>query len=227
MTGRGRRESIPPSPALVTLQIQSPVFTMEMRPRPRLVRSTWPVLAILLVLAVALAGCNRGGDRSELMPVFLEEGTEVGGVLRSDAWEVEIIGLAGKDTLLGDEGEDSGLAQVSQYESSAQPAQRGEWVIVPVRLKNLSGEDKLLLVRTIRLRDDQGNEYELGRRNVHLAYIFYTDPETYGEQSNQHVQHVFEIDEERVGPAIFDVPLDTTGLVMILEGAEGELAIGY
>lgn len=200
---------------------------MEKRPRPRLVRSAWPVLAILLVLAIALAGCNRGRDRSELMPVFLEEGTEVGGVLRSDAWEVEITGLAGKDTLLGDEGEDSGLAQVSQYETSAQPSQRGEWVIVPVRLKNLSGEDKLLLVRTIRLRDDQGNEYELGRRNVHLAYIFYTDPETYGEQSNQHVQHVFETDEERLGPAIFDVPLDTTGLVMILEGAEGELVIGY
>ena len=225
MTGRGRREQLPPSPA--SLQIQSLVSTMEMCPRPRLVRSTWPVLAILLVLAVALAGCNRGRDRSELMPVFLEEGTEVGGVLRSDAWEVEITGLAGKDTLLGDEGEDSGLAQVSQYETSAQPAQRGEWVIVPIRLKNLAGEDMLLLVRTLRLRDDQGNEYELGKRNVHLAYIFYTDPETYGEQSNQHVQHVFETDEERLGPAIFDVPVDATGLVMILEGAEGELTIGY
>ena len=100
-------------------------------------------------------------------------------------------------------------------------------MIVPIRLKNLAGEDMLLLVRTLRLRDDQGNEYELGKRNVHLAYIFYTDPETYGEQSNQHVQHVFETDEERLGPAIFDVPLDATGLVMILEGAEGELAIGY
>ena len=225
MTGGGRRESIPPSPVPVPLQVQIPVFTMEMR--PRLVCFRWSVLTVLLVLAVALAGCNRGRDRSELMPVFLEEGTEVGGTLRSDDWEVEITGLAGKDVLLGDEGEDSGLAQVSQYETSAQPAQRGEWVIVPVRLKNLSGEDKLLLVRTIRLRDDQGNEYELGRRNVHLAYIFYTDPETYGEQSNQHVQNVFTIDEERLGPAIFDVPVDATGLVMILEGAEGELVIGY
>ncbi len=185
------------------------------------------MVAILLILAVALAGCNRGRDKSELMPVFLEEGTEVGGVLRSNAWEVEITGLAGKDVLLGDEGKDSGLAQVSQYETSAQPSQRGEWVIVPIRLRNLAGEDMLLLVRTLRLRDDQGNEYELGKRNVQLAYVFYTDPETYGEQSNQLVQHVFEIDEERLGPAIFDVPLEATGLVMILEGAEGELTIGY
>ena len=161
------------------------------------------------------------------MPVFLEEGTEVGGVLKSDKWELEITDFAGKDTLLGDEGEDSGLARVTQYETSAQTSQRGEWVIVPIRLKNIAGEDALLFVRTIRLRDDQGNEYELGRRNVHLAYIFYTDPETYGDLSNQHVQNVFNVDEERFGPAIFDVPLETTGLVLILEGADGELAVGY
>ncbi|MXZ23559.1 MAG: hypothetical protein F4Y80_01615 [Caldilineaceae bacterium SB0665_bin_21] len=201
---------------------------MEITSRIPRSRFRWLVpVTLLVVLAMVLASCGRDRGKSDTMPVFLEEGTEVGGVLKSDKWELEITDFAGKDTLLGDEGEDSGLAQVTQYETSAQTSQRGEWVIVPIRLKNIAGEDALLFVRTIRLRDDQGNEYELGRRNVHLAYIFYTDPETYGDLSNQHVQNVFNVDEERFGPAIFDVPLETTGLVLILEGADGELAVGY
>lgn len=179
-----------------------------------------------LVLTVLLAACGQGAG-ADLEPTFLTEGTEVEASLKSDQWEVTVVGFAGQDIILGDEGEDAGLAQVSQYESSAQHAKRGIWIVVPVRIKNLASEPNLLLSRVLMLRDDQGNEYPLDHRHVHHSFIFFTQPETYGDDDNMIIQNIFKAEEERHGPAIFDVPLDAKGLVLIMEGAEGTIATGY
>lgn len=180
------------------------------------------VLLGTLWLAAACGGAAGAGE-----PEFLTEGTEVGASLATDAWEITVTGFAGKDTLLGDEGDDAGLASVTQYTTSAQAAKRGVWIIVPVRLKNASGDENLLLSRTLKVRDDQGNEYAISDRLVHLSYVFYTDRETYGSDANLLVQNVFDADEVRDGPAIFDVPEDATGLELLLNGAEGSILIGY
>ncbi len=184
------------------------------------------VLALLLLVCV---GCMTACGRQEgvdVEPVFLTEGTEVDATLRSDLWQVTVVGFAGQDTIVGDEGEDAGLAQVSQYESSAQHAKRGIWIIIPIRIKNL-GDDNLLYGRTLKLVDDLGNEYQLDHRHVHHSFIFFTRPEEYGSDDNMIIQNVFKAGEERLGPAIFDVPLDASGLKLILENAEGSIATGY
>lgn len=185
-------------------------------------------LALCVLLgALWLAAACGGGAAGAAEPEFLTEGTEVGASLATDAWEITVTGFAGKDTLLGDEGDDAGLASVTQYTTSAQAAKRGVWIIVPVRLKNASGEENLLLSRTLKVRDAQGNEYAISDRLVHLSYVFYTDRETYGSDANLLVQNVFDADEVRDGPAIFDVPEDATGLELLLNGAEGSILIGY
>lgn len=188
-------------------------------------RQTLGLVLWLAVLMLGMVACGQAA--ADLEPEFLTSGTEIDSSLKSDNWEVTVVGYAGKDVILGDEGEDAGLAQVTQYESSAQHADRGTWVVVPVRIRNVLGEENLLFSRSLRLRDDQGNEYPLSHRNVHISFIFYTRSDEYGSDDNMIVQNVFDTDEERVGPAIFDVPVDATGLVMVLEGAEGSIATGY
>ena len=79
----------------------------------------------------------------------------------------------------------------------------------------------------MKLVDDQGNEFILSDRLVHTSYVFFTDPETYGHNDNLISQRVFDIDEERLGPAIFDVAEDSTGLMLYVEGSEQSLATGY
>ena len=41
------------------------------------------------------------------------------------------------------------------------------------------------------------------------------------------IQNVFDAGEERLGPAIFDVPIEAQGLKLVLEDAEGSIATGY
>ncbi len=195
---------------------------LNLRHRQGRVRRLTILLAVLLTL---LSACGSQDGR-DVEPVFLTEGTEVDASLRSTEWEVTVVDFAGKDTIVGDEGADAGLAQVSQYESSAQRAKRGVWIIIPIRIRNV-GEDNLLYSRTLKLVDDQGNEYPLDHRHVHHSFIFFTRPDEYGSDDHMIVQNVFHAGEERQGPAIFDVSLEAKGLKLVLENAEGSIATGY
>ncbi len=176
-------------------------------------------------LGLSLAACAKAD--AELLPEYLTEGTEIGVTVVGDTYEVTIVGYAGTDDILGDEGEDAGLAQVTQYTTSAVQAKRGKWIVLPVRIKNISGEEQLLFSRVLKLVDDQGNEFLLTDRLAHTSYVFYTDPQTYGTDDNLIVQKVFDVDEERLGPAIFDVAADATGLMLHVEGSDQTLATGY
>lgn len=185
----------------------------------------WVAFLLAAVLALGLVACAKEDEK--LKPTYLTEGTELNVTVVSDVYEVTILGFAGTDVILGDEGEDAGLAQVTQYTTSAVAAKRGKWIVLPIRIKNISGEEQLLFSRVLKLVDDQGNEYQLTDRLAHQSYVFYTDPENYGDDDNLIVQNIFEIDEERLGPAIFDVPEDSTGLSLHVEGSEQTLATGY
>lgn len=182
-------------------------------------------ILMCLTLGLGMTACRDVGP--DLMPTYLTEGTELDVTIRGDVYEITIVDYAGTDTVLGDEGEDAGLAQVTQYTTSAVQSKRGKWIILPVRIKNISGEEQLLFSRVLKVVDAQGNEYQLTDRLAHNSYVFFTEPERYGTDDNLIVQNVFDIDEERLGPAIFDVPEDAEGLTLVLEGSEQTLATGY
>ena len=72
------------------------------------------ILTLLLAIVTgSLVACGPQ-EGVDVEPKFLTEGTEVDATLASDKWEVTVVGFAGKDTIVGDEGEDAGLAQVTQ-----------------------------------------------------------------------------------------------------------------
>lgn len=185
----------------------------------------WVPWVLAAWLGLSLVACARAN--AELLPEYLTKGTEIGVTVVGDTYEVTIVGYAGTDDILGDEGEDAGLAQVTQYTTSAVQAKRGKWIVLPIRIKNISGEEQLLFSRVLKLVDDQGNEFLLTDRLAHTSYVFYTDPQTYGTDDNLIVQKVFDVDEERLGPAIFDVTADATGLMLHVEGSDQTLATGY
>ncbi len=189
------------------------------------VRRLVPCWALGALLGLSLVACGRAD--AELNPEYLTEGTEIGVTVVGDIYEVTIVDYAGTDDILGDEGEDAGLAQVTQYTTSAVAAKRGKWIVLPIRIKNISGEEQLLFSRVLKLVDDQGNEFLITDRLAHTSYVFYTDPETYGTDDNLLVQKVFDVDEERLGPAIFDVAAEATGLTLHVEGSDQTLATGY
>ncbi len=185
----------------------------------------WVPWALAALLGLGLVACAKAD--AALQPEYLTEGTELNATIVGDVYEITIVDFAGTDDILGDEGEDAGLAQVTQYTTSAVPSKRGKWIILPIRIKNISGEEQLLFSRVLKLVDDQGNEFLLSDRLAHTSYVFFTDPETYGDNDNLIVQNVFDIDEERLGPAIFDVSADSTGLTLHLEGSDQILVTGY
>jgi hypothetical protein len=185
----------------------------------------WVAFLLAAVLGLGLVACAKEDEK--LLPTYLTEGTEVNVTVVGDVYEVTIVDFAGTDVILGDEGADAGLARVNSYTRSAVAAKRGKWIVLPIRIKNISGEEQLLFSRVMKLVDDQGNEFILSDRLVHTSYVFFTDPETYGHNDNLISQRVFDIDEERLGPAIFDVAEDSTGLMLHVEGSEQSLATGY
>ena len=200
------------------------IESLPTRPRVQWLGRWTPWLWAAL-LGLGLVACAQAD--AALLPEYLTEGTELNVTIVGDVYEVTIVDFAGTDDILGDEGEDAGLAQVTQYTTSAVPSKRGKWIVLPIRIKNISAEEQLLFSRVLKLVDDQGNEFLLSDRLAHTSYVFFTDPETYGEDDNLIVQNVFDIDEERLGPAIFDVSADSTGLTLHLEGSDQTLATGY
>jgi hypothetical protein len=185
----------------------------------------WVRLLLAAFLGLGLVACAKAD--AALKPEHLTEGTEIDVPIVGDVYEITIVDFAATDDILGDEGKDAGLAQVTQYTTSAVAAKRGKWIVLPIRIKNISGEEQLLFSRVMKLVDDQGNEFILSDRLVHTSYVFFTDPETYGHNDNLISQRVFDIDEERLGPAIFDVAEASTGLMLYVEGSEQSLATGY
>ncbi len=185
----------------------------------------WLLLLLTLISGLMLGACAKAD--AELRPEYLTEGTEIDVPIVGDVYEITIVEFAATDDILGDEGKDAGLAQVTQYTTSAVAAKRGKWIVLPIRIKNISGEEQLLFSRVMKLVDDQGNEFILSDRLVHTSYVFFTDPETYGHNDNLISLRVFDIDEERLGPAIFDVAEDSTGLMLHLEGSDQSLDTGF
>lgn len=145
--------------------------------------------------------------------------------MRSDSWEITLLDQPAKDYIVGD-GPEGNISMASEQEQTARTA-NGVWVIVPIKLVNISDEEAMLFQSTIQVADDQGRTYDIGDRLVHHAQVWVADAERWGDRDNQLVQNVQDVGIEREGPAIFDVAEDATGLRLILKDAPGSIDLGF
>ena len=190
---------------------------------PRAWAVGWISVAIVACVA-GLTSCGGGEAAPAVPPVILAESADVGASIRSDEWEVTLLDLPHKDEIVGDESE-KGIELITEYEVAARDAQ-GIWLIANVSLTNV-GEDNMILDKTIQVMDDQGREFPLGDRLVHYSQVWIADGERWGDRAHQLSQNVQLAGQVREGPLVYDVPIDATGLRLVLKGTEDSLDLGF
>ena len=184
-------------------------------------------VAMLLALLV-LVGC--GEQATPTAPLEKAENAEVGKSGRSDAWEITLLDAPYKDEIVGDEeqgeNEQMGYVVTDVFIPVAQEPD-GIWLILPVRITNIGESENAFLLGGLHILDDQGREIPVGGRLVHSSAIWIHDPDRWGSDENQLLPSFFLAGQAREGPAVFDVPLDATGLKLAMKGSDETIDLGF
>ena len=211
-----------------------------MRKKLAVFRSAARCCLILLVLVLSAASCGGEGGEAEgdapALPAVKAENAEVGKSIGSGEWEVTLASppeqskLVGAGALLDESGE--GRAGMSFDASDPGWGQRGMreakgmWLVLPVDVANVSGDLAMLSKKLLEVTDAQGAEYPLAETSMQFIVIE-GDERWTTIQDNQLVEYVFDIDDSRNGPLIFEVPEDATGLKLVMEGSEESIDLGF
>lgn len=166
---------------------------------------------VLGLCVLALVACGGGDGETEAIVASAED-ADIGKVIRSDDWEVELIGPAEKQQMIGG---DVGGGTAITYQ-----AQNGVYVIVPVRVTNHMKEMDVVPRDLLVLVDDQGNQAPGCHSSIQVAYV-----------------HMFEIDllldsplaagATRDSVCLFDVSMEATGLKLGVQGSTETFAVGF
>ena len=169
---------------------------------------------VLALCVVGLAACGGGGEAGGGKEAILAsaEDADVGKVLRSGDWEVELTGPAEKLQMIG---KDTGAGTAITYQSL-----EGIYVIVPVRVTNHMKEMDVVPRELLVLVDDQGNRAPACGSTVQMAYV-----------------HLREIDPLLDSPlaagatrdtvCLFDVSTEVTGLNLGVKDSTETAAVGF
>jgi len=166
---------------------------------------------VLALCVLGLVACG-GGDRETKVTVASAEDAEIGKAIRSGDWEVELIGPAEKQQMIGG---DVGGGTAITYQ-----AENGVYVIVPVRVTNHMKEMDVVPRDLLVLIDDQGTQAPACHSTIQVAYV-----------------HLFEIDllldsplaagATRDSVCLFDVSTKASGLKLGVKGTTETTAVGF
>ena len=202
--------------------------------RERLARSwrftrCW-VGALALISGLVLASCGGAEKPTPQTPLEKADNAEIGKSIRSDEWETTLLDAPYKDEIIGDEeqGENEQLGYV--VTDVFLPVARepdGIWLILPIRMNNIGDSENAFLPGGLHILDDQGREIPVGSRLVHRSAIWIHDPDRWGSDDNQLLPSFFLAEQAREGLAVFDVPLDVTGLKLVMKGTDETIDLGF
>ena len=190
------------------------------------------LLALMLVVGAASCGGGGAGEAPVLELVVKAEDAAVGETIISDAWEVTLLDAPEQMERVGNEsmgdllqymGE--GTFQGGQSLSDVDVTAKGVYIVCGIEIVNISDEAQYLSTTVLKVVDSAGEEYFAEGRVPHVVYVWIT--ERWMDKSNELIPGVMEIGEPREGPVIFDVPEDATGLVLMIEGADGTIDLGF
>ena len=166
---------------------------------------------VLALCVLGLVACGGGDGETEAIVASAED-ADIGKVIRSGDWEVELIGPAEKQQMIGG---DVGGGTAITYQ-----AENGVYVIVPVRVTNNMKEMDVVPRDLLVLVDDQGNQALGCHSTIQVAYV-----------------HMFEIDllldsplaagATRDSVCLFDVSTDASGLKLGVKGSTETFAVGF
>lgn len=167
---------------------------------------------VLALCVVGLAACGGGGKAGGGEAIVgSAEDADVGKVIRSGDWEVELTGPAKKLQMIG--GEKGGAAITYQ-------ALEGVYVIVPVRVTNHMKEMDVVPRELLVLIDDQGNRTPACHSTIQMAYIHF-------EMIDLLHDSPLEAGATRDSVCLFDVSTEATGLKLGVQGSTETFALGF
>ena len=184
----------------------------------------WWVGLLVLLFIVCLAGC---GERATPAPeMTTTDDAEVGKTIEAEGWIVKLIEPPLQAPEVG-----SGTGDVYDQSAGEEGSEWGTrvadgiWLILPVEVTNQTGDMAFLPSKLPRVTDGQGREFELESRATHLPYV--NASERWGKRENQLVQNVLDVGVTLEGPLIYDVAKDSTGLTLVMEGADETIDLGF
>lgn len=101
----------------------------------------------------------------------------------------------------------------------------GIYVMVPVEITNVADELQMLTGSVLKVVDSAGQEHVAAGRLKHEAYVWAT--ERWMGVVHELAPAVFNAEEMREGPLIFDVLEGATGLMLSIKGTDDAIGLGF
>ena len=194
----------------------------------------WVALLSLMVVLNAVGCGGQGGaeDVSGGAPAVKAENAAVGTSIEGEGWKVTLLDAPEQMKMIGGEviGDASGVGkyvrlQGGQSFSDDDVTAKGVYTMAPIEITNISDEALYVSQSVLKVMDADGQSYQAGGRIEHKVYVWIT--ERWMKEEHELIPGVMDSGLTRTGPAIFDVPEDATGLVLMIEGADGTIDLGF
>ena len=191
------------------------------------------LLGAMLLLTAASCG-GQGGDQqaAAAQAVVKAENAAVGMSIEGQGWKVTLLDAPEQMKMIGGEvvGDAAGVGkyvalQSGQSFSDDDITAAGVYVMAPIEITNISDEAQYVSQTVFKGMGADGQSYQAGGRIEHKVYVWLT--ERWMNEDHELIPGVVDAGQTRTGPTIFDVPEDATGLVLMIEGADDTIDLGF
>ena len=182
-------------------------------------------------------GFVRGGQGGEedvvvVPPAVKAENAAIGQTIEGQGWRITLLEAPEQMKRIGGEviGDASGVGkyvslQGAQSFSDDDVTADGVYLMAPIEIANTSGEDQYVSQSVLKVMDAGGQSYKSSGRIEHGVYVWIT--ERWMDEESILIPGVMVEGHTRQGPAIFDVPEDATGLVLMIDGVDDAIDLGF
>jgi hypothetical protein len=162
------------------------------------------VRCLLLIGLMLLTACGGGDGASTSADAAA---AEIGKVIKSDQWQAELLQPPEQTKVVGE-------GNIT-YQS-----ENGTYLIVFLKVTNLSGTQQVVPRDLFTVHDGQGQEFKATKSAIQVAYVL-----------NKGMQPLLDAplgaNTARDSVVIFDLPADASGLTLNMAGATDTLALGF
>ena len=190
---------------------------------------------MLLTVGLCVAGCGRQGGEEDVVdvaPAVKAENAAIGKTIEGEGWRITLLEAPEQMKRIGGEviGDATGVGryvslQGAQSFSDDDVTADGIYLMAPIEIANISGEDQYVSQSVLKVMDADGQSYKSCGRIEHSVYVWIT--ERWMDLESILIPGVMVEGLTRQGPAIFDVPEDATGLLLMIDGVDETIDLGF
>ena len=188
---------------------------------------------LLLLFVVSCGGRGEHGDDS-LTAIVKAENAAVGKSIEGQGWRITLLDAPEQTKMIGGEviGEAGGIGKFTPMFGQGgrdfpddDLTAEGMYLMAPVEVANIANEPQLMTGSVLKVIDSEGQEHAAAGRVEHVVQVWIT--EVWMDDVHELVPVVFNEQEAREGPLIFDVAEGATGLMLAIEGTDDTIELGF